>query len=83
MLKKCWFLKICLKGQEGHEGAKKNNDGVGRGVWEGVGGPSSLVWRFWEVWRVCCLVSASTCLEARGHGGFKLLSFEGVAARFH
>ena len=31
--------------------------------------PRRLVWRFWEVWRVCCLVTASTRLEARGLGG--------------
>ena len=31
--------------------------------------PRRLVWRFWEVWRVCCVVSASTRLEARGLGG--------------
>ena len=27
-----------------------------------------------ELWRVCCLVGASTCLEARGLGGFLRLS---------
>ena len=27
------------------------------------------IWRFWEVWRVRCLVGASTRLEARGLGG--------------
>ena len=31
--------------------------------------PRRVVWRFWEVWRVCCWVRASTHLEARGLGG--------------
>ena len=38
MLKKHRFYCYFLKGQEGHEGARKNNDGVSRAVWEGVGG---------------------------------------------
>ena len=37
MLKIVGFHHYFLKGQEGHEGPKKNNDRVGRGVWEGVG----------------------------------------------
>ena len=31
--------------------------------------PRRLVWRFWEVSRVCCWVTTSTRLEARGLGG--------------
>ena len=31
------FCRRFLNGQEGHGDAKKNNDGVSRGVWEGVG----------------------------------------------
>ena len=35
MLKKCWFLKLFLRGQEGHGYARETNSRVGRTVREG------------------------------------------------
>ena len=55
--------------QECKESAEKYRLGGGRGRVNPP--PRRLVWRFWEVWRVCCLVQTSTCLEARGLGGFQ------------
>ena len=44
--------------------------------------PRSLVWRFWEVWKVCCWVRASTRLEAQGLGGFFYFNlFQAVCRR--
>ena len=40
--------------------------------------PRRMVWRFWEVWRVCCLVQTSTRLEARGLGGLELIVLYGT-----
>ena len=46
MLKKCWFLKLFLKGQKGHEDAKTANKPPSRvssgSVWVSVGDFGSL-----------------------------------------
>ena len=57
-----WFYHYFLRGQEGHEYSRES---LGLSERERLGGgrgrvnppPRRLVWRFWEVWRVCCFRS--------------------------
>ena len=65
MLKKYWFLKLFWRVKAGL------STPTGRTGGRGMANPPpwSLVWRFWEVWRVWCWFEASTRLEARGLGG--------------
>ena len=74
MLKIVGFDHYFLRGQEGHEYSRESLQPSERSGWEGVGGGFTLplvgLFRGFRVWRVCCLVGASTCLEAQGLGGF-------------
>ena len=75
-VKKPLVFKAFLNGSKG-AGVRQPNeqvsgpDRLGGGRGRVNPPPRRLVWRFWEVWRVCCLVGASTRLEARGLGGFR------------
>ena len=53
-----------------NERTREQSGPSGRGKGEGKPSPLGLVLEVLEVWRVCCLVSASTRLEAQGLGGF-------------
>ena len=71
-----FVLNHVLKGQRGHEDSKESFKPSEPGHLGECRGrvnppPRRLVWRFLEVWRVCCLVQTSTRLEARGLGGLK------------
>ena len=74
-VEKVLVFKAILKGQSGHEDSREElrpsePDRLGGGRGRVNPHPRSLFWRFWEVWRVCCLVGGSTRHEARGLGGF-------------
>ena len=74
-VEKVLVFKAFLKGQrcDGDPGAglqRSEPDRLGGGRGRVNLPPRRLVWRFCEVWVVCCLVGASTRLEARGLGGF-------------
>ena len=63
-------LPLLFEGSRGHETAKESLQrsepirlGGGRGSVNPP--PRRLVWRFGEVWRVCCLVRASMRLHCR------------------
>ena len=78
-VEKPWVFKAFLKGSKKPRAFQEHELNSGPGRLGGGRGrvnppPRRLVWRFWEVWRVCCLVGASTRLEARGLGGFRTVA---------